>query len=97
MNDIGHLLALLHGAFDRFETCRATIREWHDPRLTEEAMRRWTSRRPGLLAGPGRSACPLAKALTAEEQQRFEAHLRPLVEQGRGSWRGVNCYAVAVK
>ena len=29
----------------------------------------------------------LAKALTREERDRFEAHMRPLVEKGRGTWR----------
>jgi arsenite methyltransferase len=37
------------------------------------------------------------RALTPDERRRFVAHLRPLVEQGRGVWRMAQAYLVAVK
>ena len=37
------------------------------------------------------------RALAPEERERFVEHLRPLVEQGRGSWRLAQAYLVAVK
>jgi len=37
------------------------------------------------------------RALTPDERERFVAHLRPLVEQGRGVWRMAQAYLVAVK
>lgn len=57
MSELGTLLELLHGAFDRFETCRATMTEWRDHQLSEEAMRRWTSRQ-----GSGASATYVASS-----------------------------------
>lgn len=35
--------------------------------------------------------------LTPEEQERFVAHLRPLVERGEGSYRMASAYVRAVK
>jgi arsenite methyltransferase len=37
------------------------------------------------------------EALTPEEQERFVAHVRPLVERGEGSYRMASAYARAVK
>jgi arsenite methyltransferase len=39
----------------------------------------------------------LEQALTPEERQRYEAHMRPLVEAGRGSRRMATAYLLAVK
>lgn len=44
MNETGSLLELLYGAFGRIETCRATMREWRDQPVSEEAMSRRASR-----------------------------------------------------
>jgi arsenite methyltransferase len=37
------------------------------------------------------------QALAPEERERFVEHLRPLVEQGRGTWRLAQAYLLAVK
>jgi ubiquinone/menaquinone biosynthesis C-methylase UbiE len=37
------------------------------------------------------------QALTPEERERVTAHLRPLVEEGRGVWRMAHAYLVATK
>jgi arsenite methyltransferase len=37
------------------------------------------------------------QALTAEERERFSAHLRTLVEEGKGVWRMAHAYLRAVK
>jgi arsenite methyltransferase len=37
------------------------------------------------------------QALTPEERERFTAHLRPLVEEGKGVWRMAQAYLTAVK
>ena len=37
------------------------------------------------------------QALTREERERFTEHLRPLVEQGRGTWRMATALLYAVK
>jgi arsenite methyltransferase len=37
------------------------------------------------------------KALTVEERERFSAHLRALVEEGKGVWRMAHAYLRAVK
>jgi len=39
----------------------------------------------------------MVQVLTAEERKRLEAHLRPLVEQGRGVSRAALAYIVGVK
>ena len=39
----------------------------------------------------------MEQALTLEEQERLTAHLRPLVEEGRGVWRMALAYLYAVK
>jgi arsenite methyltransferase len=39
----------------------------------------------------------MEQALTPEERDRFAAHLRPLVEEGRGVWRMGEAYLTAVK
>jgi hypothetical protein len=36
-------------------------------------------------------------ALTPEERERFVAHLRPLVERGRGVWRMAHAFLWARK
>jgi arsenite methyltransferase len=37
------------------------------------------------------------RALTLEERERFTEHLRPLVEEGRGTWRMAQAYLKATK
>ena len=37
------------------------------------------------------------RALTPEERERFTAHLRPLVEEGKGVWRMAHAYLTAMK
>ena len=37
------------------------------------------------------------QALTPDEAKRLAAHLRPLVEQGRGTWRMAHAYLWATK
>ena len=37
------------------------------------------------------------QALTPEEQERFAAHLRVLVEEGKGVWRMAHAFLRAVK
>ena len=37
------------------------------------------------------------RTLAPEERERFVEYLRPLVEQGRGTWRMAQAYLVAVK
>ncbi len=39
----------------------------------------------------------VAEALETQERDRFEAHLRPLVEEGRGQWRMAEAHLVGVK
>jgi arsenite methyltransferase len=39
----------------------------------------------------------MEQALTPEEREQFAAHLRPLVEEGRGVWRMGTAYLTAVK
>ena len=39
----------------------------------------------------------IAQALTPEERDRLVAHLRPLVEEGRGTWRMAEAHLFAVK
>jgi ubiquinone/menaquinone biosynthesis C-methylase UbiE len=39
----------------------------------------------------------MEQVLTTEERERYEAHLRPLVEAGRGSRRMASAYLLAVK
>jgi hypothetical protein len=39
----------------------------------------------------------MEQALTPEERQRVAAHLRPLVEAGRGTWRMAHAHLYAVK
>jgi arsenite methyltransferase len=39
----------------------------------------------------------MAQALTPEETERLVAHLRPLVEEGRGTWRMAHAYLWATK
>jgi hypothetical protein len=36
-------------------------------------------------------------ALTSDERARLIAHLRPLVEEGRGTWRMATAFLHAVK
>jgi hypothetical protein len=37
------------------------------------------------------------EALTPEERERFSAHLRVMVEEGKGVWRMAHAYLRAVK
>ena len=37
------------------------------------------------------------RALTPDERERFSEHLRPLVEQGAGTWRMATAYVAAIK
>jgi hypothetical protein len=39
----------------------------------------------------------IAEVLAPEERDRVTAHLRPLVEDGRGTWRMAEAQLVAVK
>ncbi len=39
----------------------------------------------------------MQKVLTAKEREKFAAHLRPLVERGRGTWRMATAFLWAVK
>jgi hypothetical protein len=39
----------------------------------------------------------MEQVLTPGERQRYEAHLRPLVEAGRGSQRMASAYLLAIK
>ena len=56
----------------------------------------------GFLNSAGNPRIPtvaeaMRQALTPEEQERLVAHLRPLVEEGRGVWRMAAAYLYAVK
>ncbi len=56
----------------------------------------------GFLNTAGNPTIPtvaeaMEQALTAEERERFTAHLRPQVEEGRGEWRMATAYLVATK
>jgi len=55
-----------------------------------------------LLSSAGNPRIPtlaeaMDQALTPEERERLTAHLRPLVEEGRGVWRMALAYLYAVK
>jgi arsenite methyltransferase len=39
----------------------------------------------------------MAQALTADEHEELVAHLRPLVEAGRGAWRMAEAYLTGIK
>jgi arsenite methyltransferase len=56
----------------------------------------------GFLDSPGNPNIPtfreaIEQALTAVEREQLTAHLRPLVEQGRGEWRMASAYLAATK
>lgn len=56
----------------------------------------------GFLNSSGNPNIPtfaeaMEQALTAAERERLVAHLRPLVEQGRGEWRMASAHLVATK
>lgn len=72
MSDLGTLLELLHGAFDRFETCRATMKEWRDYQLSEEAMRRWTSRQGSRASSMYVASSRRAGSVPSAPYQRHE-------------------------
>jgi arsenite methyltransferase len=61
------------------------FRDWH--RLVETPM---NPRIPSLREA-------LDEALTADEREQFEAHLRPLVVEGHGTARAAHAYLVGVK
>jgi arsenite methyltransferase len=57
---------------------------------------------PAFLNSSGNPKIPtiaqaMEQALTPDERERFTAHLRPLVEEGRGVWRMGEAYLTAVK
>jgi hypothetical protein len=39
----------------------------------------------------------MQQALTPDEREQLTAHLRPLVENGRGTWRMATVYLYAIK
>jgi hypothetical protein len=39
----------------------------------------------------------ITEALTSEERERFETHVRPVVEAGRGTWRMAEAHLAAVR
>ena len=53
----------------------------------------------GVSPNPNASTAgeSIAQALTQDEAARFEAHLRPLVDAGRGVQRMASAYVTAVK
>ena len=58
-------------------------------------LRSFDSRNP---ASPSGFADPaMDRALTPDERERFSEHLRPLVEQGAGTWRMATAYVAAIK
>jgi arsenite methyltransferase len=66
--------------------------------LTPVDPRSWS----GFLNQAGNPRIPtvgeaIGETLTADERDRFEAHVRPLVEEGRGTWRMAEALLVAVK
>jgi ubiquinone/menaquinone biosynthesis C-methylase UbiE len=69
-----------------------------EARLTAIEPRSWE----GFLGSAGNPRIPtvaeaMQQALTAEEQERFIGHRRPLVEEGEGVWRMATAYLYAVK
>ncbi|CAN5278868.1 hypothetical protein BH09ACT13_BH09ACT13_01670 [soil metagenome] len=69
-----------------------------DAEITASEPQSWS----GMLASAGSPRIPtlaeaMEQALTPEEQERFTAHLRPLVEEGRGTWRMALAFLFAVK
>jgi SAM-dependent methyltransferase len=66
--------------------------------ITPIEPRTWT----GFLNHAGNPRIPtiaeaMKQALTPEEQNRLATHLRPLVEEGRGTWRMATAYVYATK
>jgi ubiquinone/menaquinone biosynthesis C-methylase UbiE len=69
-----------------------------EARLTPLEARGWE----GFVNSAGNPLIPtvaeaMQQALTPDEQERFTAHLRPLVEAGHGVWRMATAYLYAVK
>jgi hypothetical protein len=61
VSDVGDLLELLHGASERWQTFRGSVRMWHDTELQRQAIERWqTEQREGssqvMLFGIGEEA-----------------------------------------
>jgi len=57
---------------------------------------------PSFLNSSGNPRIPtiaeaIDRALTPDERERFREHLRPLVEQGAGTWRMASAYIAATK
>jgi arsenite methyltransferase len=57
---------------------------------------------PAFLNSSGNPRIPtiaqaMDRALTPDERERFSEHLRPLVEQGAGTWRMATAYVAAIK
>jgi hypothetical protein len=69
-----------------------------EARFTPLEARGWE----GFVNSAGNPLIPtvaeaMQQALTPDEQERFTAHLRPLVEAGHGVWRMATAYLYAVK
>jgi len=57
---------------------------------------------PAFLNSSGNPRIPtiaeaMDRALTPDERERFSEHLRPLVEQGTGTWRMATAYVTAIR
>jgi arsenite methyltransferase len=57
---------------------------------------------PAFLNSSGNPRIPtiaeaMDRALTPDERERFSEHLRPLVEQGTGTWRMATAYLTAIR
>jgi arsenite methyltransferase len=73
-----------------------------DLRLDAEVRRTEPSTWDRFIGTAGNPRIPtlaeaIAQTLTADEAQTFTAHLRPLVEEGRGTWRMATAHLCAVK
>jgi arsenite methyltransferase len=74
------------------------IRLHFEAEVTSSEPRRWE----GFLDSAGNPRIPtigeaMQQALTPAERDRLTAHLRPLVEKGRGTWRTATAYLYAIK
>ena len=69
-----------------------------DAEITPSEPWRWES----FLSSAGNPRIPtlaeaMSQALTSDETERLTAHLRPLVEEGRGTWRMATAYLYATR
>jgi arsenite methyltransferase len=74
------------------------IRLTLDAEITPVEPREWTT----FLKQAGNPRIPtigeaITEALDVQERDRFEAHVRPLVEEGRGQWRMAEAHLVGLK